>query len=271
MISKHGAVTAQRVLAAYDSHIGWEHTSVRGARVTRPIHDPAAIRAMMEFAEDWRPTIFIAGGDMIDCGCVSHWNAASPGAVEGFRLKDELDEVERLIVVPVTRLVKGRKIWLTGNHEAWIDQLLDRSPALIGMISVADYLRLSERGWEVLSLGEIARVNKCHFTHGESVGSGVYGAKRAIDMYGRNIVIGHHHTYQTHIKTSAMDENDFHSAIMVPGLCRRNPRYGRNRPNAWLQGFLCQEIHPTGYFSSQVHILVRGKFLAGGKLYGGVK
>lgn len=264
-------MTSERVLAAFDAHVGWEHANVRGSRVTRPIHDPGAIGAMFEFAQDWKPTIFVAGGDMVDCGCVSHWNANSPGAVEGFRLKDELDEVDRLIVRPVDKLVKGRKIWLTGNHEAWVDQLLDRNPALVGMISVADYLRLADRGWTVFSLGEIARVHKCHFIHGESIGSGVYGAKRAIEMYGRNVIAGHHHTYQTHIKPSAMDENDFHSAILVPGLCRRNPRYGRNRPNSWLQGFLCQDIHPSGYFSSQVHIMVRGKFATGGKLYGGKK
>lgn len=257
-----------RVLAAFDAHVGWEHTQVRGSRVTRPIHDPSAIRAMFEFAQDWRPTIFVAGGDMVDCGCVSHWNDSKPGTVEGFRLKDELDEVDRLIVTPVDKLVKGRKVWLTGNHEAWVDQLLDKSPALIGMISVVDYLRLAERGWEVYSLGEIARVGKVYYLHGESVGSGIYGAKRAIEMYSRNVRLGHHHCYQTHIKTSAMDENDFHSAIIAPCLCRRNPRYGRNRPNAWVQGFLAEEFHSSGHFSSQVHVMVRGKFTANGKLYG---
>ena len=260
-----------RLIAIYDAHIGRERAHVRGAEVTRTIHDPIALRAMLRFAQDWKPKIVVLGGDQLDCACISHFNEARPGNTEGFRLKEDLDTLDRLLIKPFDDLIPkdGRKIFLTGNHERRVDDHLEKFPALKGLVSIASYLKLKERNWEVFSLGELAKVHKVYYLHGESISSGVYSAKKALEMFGRNLRFGHRHSWQTYVQTSALDVNDFHSAIQVPGMCHRNPSYAPGRPNQWLQGFLAEEFHPSGHFSSQVHIMVRGAFTANGKLYTG--
>lgn len=262
--------SVERGLAAYDIHVGRERANVgcRDELTSRSLHDAAALAAMFEFAHDWKPDIFVLGGDQLDAGCVSHWNSSTPGKVEGARLRDDLDELDRLVITPADKVTKKRKIWIRGNHERFVSDVLDRQPALRGLVGVESHLRLRERGWELYDFGEAARTGKIYWLHGEHVGSNQYGAKRAVEMYGRNVRFGHHHSYATHVKTSPIDESDFHSAVMVPCLCRKNPGYAKNRPNNWVNGFATFEIAPSGMFNTHVHLMVKGKFVANGKVYG---
>lgn len=268
--------TILKGMAAYDIHVGGEraNTGCRDELTPRNLHDPAALNAMFEFAQDWRPNIFVLGGDQIDCGCIAHWNDSFPGRVEGSRFKTDLDEFDRLVTSRIDKVVGrgGRKIWIRGNHERFLSDFLDRQPVLRGLVSIEGYLRLRERGYELYDYGEAARTGKIFWLHGEHVGSNQYGAKRAVEMYGRNVRFGHHHSHAVHIKTSPIDESDFHSAVMVPCLCRKNPGYAKNRPNNWVNGFSTFEIDTkSGIFNTHTHLMVKGRFVAGGKIYGSTK
>lgn len=271
-----------RLIAAYDIHVGHERANVGGRDelTLRNLHDGQALDAMFQFAADFKPTVFILGGDQLDCGCVAHWNKSSPRKVEGIRLKDELDLLDSLVVRRVDAIVKPikdaawpkpRKIWLRGNHERFLNDVLDQNPALTGIASIEGYLKLRDRGWEIYDFGEAARVGKTWWIHGEHVGSAQYGAKRAVELYGRNVRFGHHHSHNVHIKTSPVMEDDFHSGVMVPCLCRKNPGYAKNRPNNWVLGFTTAEFHSCGIFNTHTHLMVNGRFIANGKLYVGRK
>ncbi len=53
-----------------DKHWGYEPAP---GRHLRPLHDQKAINAMLEFGKDFKPDVWIEGGDDLDCGPVSHW------------------------------------------------------------------------------------------------------------------------------------------------------------------------------------------------------
>jgi hypothetical protein len=86
--------------------------------------------------------------------------------------------------------------------------------------------------------------------------------------YERNIRFGHFHTFQAFTKTSAVDMYG-HTGIAVPCLCHKNPNYGGNSPNKWMQGFLWGWIDKeTGGFNDYVTIITHGKAAVLGKVYG---
>lgn len=162
----------QKFIALFDLHFGWERGLERGKWVTRPTHNLPAIRAVMSFAVDFKPDVVVLGGDQLNCGPISHWHKGRPILNEGFRLRTEMDLLDNEVLKPFDRV--GRKIWIGGNHEAWIDQFIEENPGTQGLLEPDIYLDLEKRGWEIYAAGEIARVGKLYFTHGDIVLRGGY-------------------------------------------------------------------------------------------------
>jgi hypothetical protein len=246
-----------------DVHWGYEKKS----RHLRPIHDTRAINAVLEFAQDFKPDRVILGGDILDCGAVSHHNKQRPGNVEGLRLGRDMEECREAFIAPLEALGAKNYTYLTGNHEDWINDVYIDNPALEGMLDFS--LMLSPK-WDVVDHGRGVALGKLYFMHGDQIKGGEHVAKQAWQYYGRSVRFGHFHTFQAHTPKRAMDSDILHTAICVPCLSRRDPAYGENKPNSWLQGFNFGYVMPNGHFSDYTPIITNGTFIANGKLYGKV-
>lgn len=232
----------------------------------KPIHNLKALNAVENFVEDFQPDTVILGGDMLDCSMLSHWNKESRRDVEGLRILNDARELDKHIV----RLKASTKelIYIVGNHEAWLDQLEDKYPGLDGLLNVK-HLMPSLQDCKVIEQGGSHRIGKVWFIHGDQFSGGEHVAKKAVEAYGRNIRFGHFHTAQVHTKFSALDAADIKTGICVPGLCKRNPSYGKGSPNRWTNGFLWGYVYPNGHFNDYLTLIVDGKFMAEGKEYKG--
>jgi hypothetical protein len=109
--------------------------------------------------------------------------------------------------------------------------------------------------------------------HGEivsGVGNQVSGqpAKKALEIYGSNVLLGHTHAPQSFAKISPVEAKKKYMAWVAPVLCTTNPAYLRNRPTAWINGFTIVELHSNGTFNLFPIIVIDGKFSYGGKEYG---
>jgi hypothetical protein len=250
-------------LALFDLHHGWE----RQNRTRVPLHDPKALDLALAIAADHKPAAFVCGGDMLDCGPISHWNENHPGKIEGEKLLAHIESFKRDVLTPFTRtLAKGaRKIWLRGNHEDWIEEFVDKHPALEGLLDLPTLLGLHD--WECYPIGGVAKVGKVYFMHGDTIRGGMYVAKRAVEEYGRSVRFGHHHTYQAHTMTSAVDSKDIKTGVAVPCLCNKAPGYMDHKPNRWLQGILRGWALPNGEFHDSVHVFANNQVVVDGKLY----
>lgn len=255
----------ERFIATFDLHFGSERRA--GHKI--PLHDPKAWAAVMKFAQDFKPHKWIHGGDMLDCGAVSHHNHGKPGRTEGLRLLADANEGHDLFIKPVEDLVKGdgNLIYIVGNHEDWLTDLVDDMPSLEGIVNVETILKLDK--WKVVPQGGQYDYGKLRFVHGDTIKGGENVAKAAVINHERNIRFGHHHTYQTFTKTSPSDDKLGKTGIAVPCLCHKNPRYNEGRPNRWMQGFLYGYMHDGGMFSDYVVTVIDGKFVVNGKLYKG--
>lgn len=226
----------------------------------------------MGFIKDYDPNTVVCGGDMGNFASISHHSRGKARYKEGMRLKEELDLVKSLIIEPIDSYTRSRtkKIYILGNHEAWIDDHVEEYPELEGLISLASYLELEERGWEVVDYGESYKLDNApvYCMHGENT-TGQNHAAQTVNRYHRNIRYGHHHTYQVATEISPMDVKDFHTAISVPCLANRNPGYALNKPNRHILGFLKGEALTSGAFHDEVIVMVDNKFVVDGRVYEG--
>lgn len=254
----------QKFVALYDLHMGYERRG--GHKVA--LHDPKALSVAMQFIEDFEPDNVILGGDMLDCGAVSHHHRGRGGEVEGLRIVSDAEELIEKVIEPIESAVPGRLVYHTGNHEDWLNDLSAEMPGLGGMVDVRSVLGLSDR-WEVIPVGEASRLGKLVFVHGDQIKGGEHSAKAATVAYESNIRFGHHHTFQIYTKTAAIDANG-HTGIAVPCLCKKGPRYGGGAPNRWMQGFLWGYTGgPKGSFNDYVSVIIQGSATINGKTYVG--
>jgi metallophosphoesterase superfamily enzyme len=254
----------EKFVALFDAHWGYERAG--GHKV--PLHDQRAISVAMQFIKDFKPDHVVLGGDMLDCGSLSHHRLGQAGQLESLRILAEAKELKEAVIAPLEKLVPGRLVYHVGNHEDWLNQLVEKIPSLEGIIEVESLLNLGER-WEVVSQGKASKLGKLTFIHGDTVRGGQNPALAAVTAYERNVRFGHYHTYQVATKTTPVDANG-HTGIAVPCLSKKGHAYGKGAPNKWMQGFLWGYIGgPEGVFNDYVTVIVNGKATIGGKLYRG--
>lgn len=255
---------AEKFVALFDAHFGWENRG--GHKVS--LHDPKALDVAMQFIADFKPHNVILGGDMLDCAAVSHHTKGKAGQVEGLRLFSDAKELRASVIEPIESVTKGRLIYHIGNHEDWLNDLVDETPGLQGIVEAPALLSLSKR-WEVVEQGGASKLGKLTFVHGDQIKGGENVAKWAVTTWESNIRFGHHHTLQVATKTSPKDVNG-HTGIAVPCLCKKNPGYGKGAPNRWMQGFLYGYTNgPDNIFNDYVSVIVNGKAIINGKTYKG--
>jgi len=252
----------ERFIATFDLHFGYERRS--GHKL--PLHDLKAWDVVMKFAQDFKPHHWVFGGDMLDCGVISHHNHGKPGATEGLRLKSDGDECRAQIIEPARALTSKEAIYIVGNHEDWLTDLTDAQPGLEGLVELKPLLGLKDS--TVIPQGGYHRIGKLYFIHGDQISGGTNAAKNAVDTYSQSIRLGHFHTFQAATKTSAIHHKLGHTGMVVPCLCTKDPKYGQGKPNRWVQGFDYGWVDTaTGLFNDQVQVIVGGQSIIGGKLY----
>lgn len=226
--------------------------------------------AVLDFLKQNKVDGFVWGGDQLDLSEISHHTkgksihrprGAMARNLRGFD-KYGLSKVEALLSPEAAR------IWITGNHERFLQDLLDEQPELEGMLSIEGHLRLKERGWKVIPLGGHYELGHLTAIHGETVGGGMNPAKKAVEIWCASVVMGHHHTSQAYTKASPVHKKKKWTATVLPCLSTVAPTYGRGRANTWLNGVGIAEVRSSRDFNLYTAIITDGQFSYGGKVYG---
>ena len=252
-----------KFLYAADLHFGYERRA--GHKVA--LHDSRAWNTVLKFAAEFKPNVWIFGGDMLDCGVISHHNHGKPGATEGLKLIADAVEGRKIFIEPVEEIVgKGDLVYIIGNHEDWLTDLTDQIPSLEGLVDLKSLLKLGNK-WKIIPQGGAYNLGKLTFVHGDTIKGGENIAKNAVTNYERNIRFGHFHTFQAFTKSSALDYKNAKTGIAVPCLCSKAPKYGEGAPNRWVQGFNFGYVGDGGYFADYIPIILDGKCVIGGKVY----
>lgn len=236
-----------------------------------PSCDGAAVDVALKLLHWYKPQTVIILGDFLDCAPVSHWlkDKKKNKTREGLRLKDDYnlanELLDRILIPSVEHLV-----YLEGNHEDWIRDAIDASPELDGLIDLALGLKFEERrrtGLHIthLEYGKCWNLGQLYFTHGTY--TCMHHAKKHVEAYARNIVYGHLHDVQMHIKISPIDVTDIQMGLCLGCLADKNPKYMENRPNNWVHAIGLGTVRADGTFNIDPIIIVDGKATYAGKTF----
>lgn len=238
-----------------------------------PYHDERAIGAVLKYAKQHRYDGCIQLGDFMDWDFCSRWTADNARKAEGQRFLSEyvhgnavLDEIQDAVRA---NNPNAHLIVIEGNHDWRIQNVIDKTPFLEGLIDVEPNLRFNERNavyWRYWVHRKPVMIGKAHFIHGDYIG--VHHAKKTADSYHRNVFYGHTHTLQAYTKTTLAEDSV--QCWSLGTLSRFDLEYMGKRPSSWMQCFAEFFFREDGSFNHYVTNIVDHSFTAiDGKDYHG--
>jgi predicted phosphodiesterase len=248
-------------VAAFDYH---------SPNVDWPTH-----KALLSFLSKNKVRGFIFGGDQNDNEEISHHNKKKfLLRVPGSYARNTASFNDR-VLEPIERLLPrtASRVWIEGNHDDWENQLVQEQPELGGSIERRIALDLDKHGWEFIPVGRIFKLGKLSVIHGEAVfGFGSLATNhsaKALLAYNSSVLYGHVHSPQSASRIAPFNQKDKHMAWCSPILGATNPRYLREKPTAWINGFTIIEAREDGSFNVYPIVVTRGQFTFGGITYRG--
>lgn len=208
-----------------------------------PNDNPVLLNQVEKYMASRRWDFLVYLGDGLDMDAISHhaFEAGDRRSMEGKRLKKDYEAYAKIlrrhrkIVGPDCHIV-----YFMGNHEEWADRMVDTFPGIEGMIEPRNCLPFDELNIEVIEFRKFKKIGKILFLHGDQ-DKGYYSpanhAKKYVEMFNRNLVYGDKHTLQVHTKISPAGINETHTAYAIPCLADIRPKWNRDKPTAWLNGF----------------------------------
>lgn len=231
--------------------------------------DVPAVNCYIKFIEYWKPDVHLILGDFLDCEGISHWPSES---LEPRRLVPEIVQGKRLLERIGAAIPNcSSKVYLFGNHEAWIEQAFTKMPELfdglaeLGIeINLNTLLGLEKLGYDLFPLNHLVQIGKAHFTHGIYTGNG--HPKKHIDTFKANIYYGHlHDDYQSN--QTSMEGNI--EAASLGCLCRLDAKFLKGRPNNWVHTFGNFEFFRDGSYNFYKPKILNGKLAFNGLVFDG--
>lgn len=132
-----------------------------------PHHDERAMQLVVECCEDVGVTHVFLNGDIADCGPASRhaMKKAKAALVEG-SLRRSVDPGRWIYEWARSRPC----VYLLGNHEAWVEAIVDSTPELHGLPTM-DLLGLPDdgEGWTVLPSKSRVRLGSRCWEHGDGL------------------------------------------------------------------------------------------------------
>ena len=222
------------------------------------------LEPVFRFIEDFKPDVVILGGDVGEFGSVSHWIADQSRHLDHGTLVQEYNNINEVALKPLAKVAgKASKIYLTGNHERWVEMATAINPNLRGFAEIERNIK----GWKILPYNVPYKAGpNLVYIHGTYENK--YHAHKTAESYiGKSVIYGHVHSMQLHSNVSPVDSKHFYQAQSVGCLCHLNPSFMKNKPNAWVNGFNYTYLNDDGTFHPFSVIIVKNKFWAVGRQY----
>lgn len=250
-----------------------------------PFHDPAVWSCVNQAIAKVKPTGYINLGDFWEGESVSSWQwkkkKRPPLDVQLESIDAELVECNALLDErdAVLKKAKVKKKWFCqGNHDEWIDRLVEENPYLERTESprgkgylFKDAFDLQKRGYKFFPIGEYAKIGKLYLYHGHHFAT-VNHARNHLLKTGVSIMYGHHHDVQEASITHVDGAKSAWSIGCGKGLNHdsSNQFLGRRNHN-WGHAFAVVDFWDGGYFTVHVIRVINGKCSLWGEVIDGTR
>ncbi len=156
-----------------------------------PYHDRKAWKLHLKILREFQPDYHYVLGDFMDCYSVTQHDKTY---LRKSDWQGEIDGAEEALLELQAAVPQADLTYIMGNHE-------DRWPRYLAKIApqdnrrentIADILKLKQRGWTVVEYKDFCKVGKLHITH-DTGRAGKNSIIQTLDDVQDNIVIGHTH------------------------------------------------------------------------------
>lgn len=201
-------------------------------------------------------------GDHADVGgFLAQHHALGYVAECDYSYEQDIAEANGMLDALAKACPKAEIHYLEGNHESraekWCVTQALRSGVdanyLLQMISPQRLMHLDKRNIKYYRIGEFhqglhirgtIKLGKCYFTHGLTTSK--HAASKMVDMFGGNVVFGHIHRAQSHLRRTV------HEGVLgawCPGcLCEIQPYWRHSELTDWSHGYGLQIVQSSGDF-----------------------
>ncbi len=228
-----------------------------------PFEDKEAFEVAMRVVQWYKPDEIIILGDFLDCGPVSHWNKKNLRLRQTMNMADDF-AVANKYLDRIQKICKN-VVYIRGNHEKWLDDAMDESPELAGLLDLDVNLRFKQRKIRDIPFNGVYSLGHLSFTHG--IYTTAHHSMQHATKFGRSIVYGHLHDIQLSISVSPIDIQEKHMGLSLGCLAARNPKFMKNKPNNWQHCIGIGLIRPDGDFSIDPVIICRGSASYAGRIF----
>ncbi len=234
-----------------------------------PNEDKKAVECGLEILAWYKPHTIVLLGDVLDLESVSHWLKDKRKTSEGLRLAHDFD-AGNAFLDKITKYCE-RLVYITGNHERFLEDAIERNPEFDGIIDLDKNLKFAERRKAGLDLvyrpnyGDLWNLGRLWFTHGRYTTKN--HAEKHVTAYERSIVYGHVHDVQSFVKVSPIDVEDKHIGLALGCWAKKNPRFMRNQPNNWVHACAPGIVRSDGTFGIDPIIISNGVASYAGKTF----
>lgn len=231
----------------------------------------------LAFIRDFRPDVFVLGGDFLDFDAISCFNGHKRNAIG---INAVLRDTKREILLGRAMLDEIRKavgpkckiVFLVGNHEERLEKFFFEYPQLFSDYTTLEgALELKKRNIELIEQGGFFKLGKLYFLHGEKYGSDNF-TKAAAMKCRKNLRLFHHHTNQSYMITNELDTNEKVETKSCGCMCGMSPSFMKGSQNRWINSFFCGYVLPDGNYQDFTLSVFDGVIIGlDGKVYGGHK
>lgn len=232
--------SGERVLGLFDVHV--------------PYQDDAALQAALAYADSYRPTKIIIGGDLIDFYMISTF-ARNP---EKKDMKEEIKQCRNFLADLRKRYRDAEIIYLEGNHEDRFERyILQNAREIYALVNDLIINKLDLLAQNVKYQKGFFRIGKLWWMHGHERPSGgdpEYVCNVVFRYVLDHFIVGHHHRTQEKVFPR------IDGATLWGGACGYLAGAMDYAPlNKWNQGFVTVDYGARGSFRAQLHKIQDGE------------
>ncbi len=245
--------------------------------------DPRALDCFLQAISIVKPTIYVDIGDAGEWASASHWRYARrkrpPMAYVLRELREEVAAVNNDLDRIDAALGSGcrEKVFIEGNHECWIDNLVEEQATSDGAgDSPLEHdtsapggkgwrpqhlMALKRRGYRYAPYGEIIRIGQLAMYHGGHW-TVKYHAARHLSELGSSVMYGHTHDVQVAHQSTLDNPN---GAWAIGCLCKLDKPFLKGRPTAWAHAFAIVHFEKNGEFVVEIVHIYNGTCYVNGR------
>ena len=244
-----------------------------------PHHNIPALRAVLQFLEYFKPDEVNLIGDAMNMDSSDHWlrDKGNLRAREGKRIIEGYSWFDQDILSKIEQVApQAHWVYMGGNHEDWINAVIDKDPALEGLIEPEIVLNLAARGWEwipyIMVKGDETskgrkRYGKLTVMHGTKTTK--YHSEKVANDSSTSVAYGHTHDIQRYSKVFEDDPKSFHTAEAIGCLCNLHPAFMKGNWHRWVNAFGVLYVREDGTYNLYTPVIIKGRFTYAGIEFNG--